>query len=136
VKRRAREGAGTVHTFEAVAREWHELQKGRWVQVHDDHVLRSLERDVFPRVGPRPIAELEAREVLDLLRKIEKRGSIETAKRLRQRILAVFVLAISKRFARDNPAAMLEHALLPKPKKREQPAVTDLAELLASRLLH
>lgn len=128
-KRRAREGAGSAHAFESVAREWHGLQKGRWVPVHADDVLRSLERDVFPKLGRRPIAELEAHEILDLLRRIEKRGSIETAKRLRQRMSAVFVLAISKRLARDNPAAMLEHALLPKPKRRKQPAVTDLAEL-------
>jgi len=121
-RRRARDGGGETHTFESVAREWHGLQKGRWVPVHAEDVLRSLERVVFPKLGARPIGDLEAHEILALLRAIEKRGSIETAKRIRQRISAVFVLAISKRIARDNPAAMLEHALLPKPKRAILPS--------------
>lgn len=120
-----------VHTFESVAREWHELQKGRWVPVHAEDVIRSLERDVFPVLGARPIDAIEAHDVLAMLRGVEARGSIETAKRIRQRVSAVFVLAISKRLARDNPAAMLENALLPRKKPKRQPAVTDLDELRA-----
>lgn len=118
-----------AHSFESVAREWHEINKGRWTPVHQADVLRSLERDVFPTLGKRQINDLEAHDVLDLLRKIEKRGSIETAKRIRQRISGVFVLAISKRIARDNPAKDLNAALLPKPKVKKQPAITDLAEI-------
>lgn len=118
-----------AHSFESVAREWHSLNKGRWTEHHQSDVLRSLERDVFPTLGKVPIGGIEAHDVLDLLRKIEKRGSIETAKRIRQRISGVFLLAISKRIARDNPAKDLEAALLPKPKAKKQPAVLDLAEL-------
>lgn len=117
------------HSFESVAREWHELNKGRWTEVHQADVLRSLERDVFPTLGKVPIGGIEAHDVLDMLRKIEKRGSIETAKRIRQRISGVFLLAISKRIARDNPAKDLNAALLPKKKAKKQPAVLDLAEL-------
>ncbi len=118
-----------AHSFESVAREWHELNKGRWTEVHQADVLRSLERDVFPTLGKVPIGGIEAHDVLDMLRKIEKRGSIETAKRIRQRISGVFLLAISKRIARDNPAKDLNAALLPKKKAKKQPAVLDLAEL-------
>ena len=118
-----------AHSFESVAREWHELNKGRWTEVHQDDVIRSLERDVFPTLGKMHINAIEAHDVLEMLRKIEKRGSIETAKRIRQRISGVFVLAISKRIARDNPAKDLNAALLPKKKAKRQPAVLDLAEL-------
>lgn len=118
-----------AHSFESVAREWHEVNKGRWTKVHQYDVLRSLDRDVFPTLGKRHINDIEAHDVLDMLRKIEKRGSIETAKRIRQRISGVFLLAISKRIARDNPAKDLEAALLPKPKAKKQPAIVDLAEL-------
>lgn len=129
-KRAARtEKAKAEHTFESVAREWHNLNKDRWVAVHQNDVIHSLERDVFPKLGPRPIADIEAHDVLDVLHKVERRGAIETAKRLRQRISGVFVLAISKRIVRDNPAHMLEHALLPKKKAKKQPAIVDLAEL-------
>lgn len=118
-----------AHSFESVAREWHELNKGRWTDVHQADVLRSLERDVFPTLGKRQVNDIEAHDVLDMLRKIEKRGSVETAKRIRQRISGVFVLAISKRIARDNPAKDLNAALLPKKKAKKQPAVLDLDEL-------
>jgi integrase len=118
-----------AHSFESVAREWHDLNKGRWTQVHQADVLRSLERDVFPTLGKRQVNDIEAHDVLDMLRKIEKRGSIETAKRIRQRISGVFVLAISKRIARDNPAKDLNAALLPKKKAKKQPAILDLDEL-------
>lgn len=123
------ERAKTEHTFEGVAREWHRLNKDRWTPVHQNDVLNSLERDIFPKLGSRAIADIEAHDVLELLRKVEKRGAIETAKRLRQRISAVFVLAISQRLVRDNPAHMLEHALLPKKKAKKQPAIVDLKEL-------
>ena len=118
-----------THTFESVARDWHDLQKGRWVPVHAADVIASLERDVFPGLGGIPIGDIDAALVLDVLRKVERRGSIETAKRLRQRISAVFVYAISHGLARDDPAAIITRALKPKPKARKQPAVLDLAEL-------
>jgi integrase len=118
-----------AHSFESVAREWHDLNKGRWSEHHQVDAIRSLERDVFPLIGKIPIGALEAHDVLDLLRKIERRGSIETAKRIRQRISGVFVLAISKRLARDNPAKDLNAALLPRKRARKQPAILDLAAL-------
>lgn len=118
-----------AHSFESVAREWHELNKGRWTAVHQYDVIRSLERDVFPTIGKTAIGSLEAHDVFDLLRTIEKRGSIETAKRIRQRISGVFLLAISKRIARDNPAKDLNAAVLPKKKAKKQPAIVDLKEL-------
>ena len=129
-KRQARaEKAKEAHTFESVAYEWHRLNESRWTPIHGADVIRSLERDVFPAIGHMPIGALEAQDVLDLLRKVERRGSIETAKRIRQRISGVFVLAISQHLARDNPAALLEHALLPKKKAKKQPAIVDLDEL-------
>lgn len=80
-----------AHSFESVAREWHELNKGRWTDVHQADVLRSLERDVFPALGKRRINDIEAHDVLDLLRKIEKRGSIETASRAFRLVTSVLV---------------------------------------------
>ena len=80
--------------------------------------------------GRQRLARAEkAHDILDLLRKVERRGSIKTAKRIRQRISGVFVLAISQTIARDNPAALLEHALLPKKKAKKLPAIVDLDEL-------
>lgn len=120
--------AASERTFEKFARRWHEMQKARWAPVHADDVLRSLDRDVFPDLGALPIQEITAPTVLATLRKIEKRGSIETAKRVRQRISGVFTFAISEGVCEADPAAIVTKALKPLPKKGKQPALTDVAE--------
>ncbi len=116
------------NTFERVAREWHENAKGQWATIHADDVLRSLERDVFPLIGELPISELTAPKILETLKSIEDRGAIETAKRVRQRISAVFIHAIAKGIAEKDPAEKLGAVLKPLRKGR-QPAITDLARL-------
>lgn len=116
------------NTFERIAREWHEATKAQWARVHADDVLRSLERDVFPAIGPLPVSEIPAPLVLDVLRAIEDRDSLETAKRVRQRISAAFVYAIAQGFAQHDPSERLGVVLKPLRKGR-QPAITDLTEL-------
>jgi integrase len=117
-------------TFERVAREWYDNTKPRWALIHANDVIRSLERDVFPAIGNLPIGELNAPIVLAVLREIESRGAIETAKRVRQRISGVFVFAIAKGIAQSDPAEKLGAVLKPLRKGR-QPAITDLARLRA-----
>lgn len=124
-----RSQSSAAHTFESFAQEWLDLQGGRWTEVHTADVKRSLERDVYPILGRLPLAEIDEPMVLDMLQKIERRGAIETAKRVRQRVSAIFSLALSRRIVTRDPAAGLEAALRPMPKKRKQPAVTDLEEL-------
>jgi len=116
------------NTFELIAREWHETSKAQWAAIHADDVLRSLDRDVFPVIGSFPISELTPPKVLEVLRGIEDRGSIETAKRVRQRISAVFVYAIAQGMAQTDPAEKLGAVLKPLRKGR-QPAITDLKRL-------
>ena len=94
-------------TFERLAREWFENAKPRWAMVHADDVIRSLERDVFPMIGALPIGELNPPIVLAVLREIESRGAIETAKRVRQRISSVFVYAMAKGIGQSDPAERL-----------------------------
>ena len=115
-------------SFETAARAWFGLQKGRWAPVHADDVITSLERDVFPAFGARALTEIDAPTVLKALRAVEDRGSIETAKRLRQRISAVFAMYISEGVVAVDPAAAVGKALRPLPKKGRQPALTDVDE--------
>ena len=117
-------------TFERVARDWFENAKPTWAHVHANDVIRSLERDVFPTIGALPIGELNAPLVLAVLREIESRGAVETAKRVRQRISGVFVFAIAKGLAQVDPAEKLGAVLKPLRKGR-QPAITDLVRLRA-----
>lgn len=115
-------------TFERVAREWHANAKSQWAVIHAADVIRSLERDVFPTIGDLPIADLTPPLILGVLREIEARGSIETAKRVRQRISAVFVYGIAQGIVERDPAEKLGAVLKPLRKGR-QPAIVDLAPL-------
>lgn len=112
-------------TFEQMARQWHAVQAPRWAPVHADDVITSLERDVFPEIGAEVLPDIDAPTVLKTLRKVEGRGSIETARRLRQRISAVFAYAMSEGMAERDPAAVVTKALKPLPKKGRQPAITE-----------
>lgn len=112
-------------SFETAARTWYELQKPRWAPVHANDVITSLERDVFSSLGKMPLVAIDAPAVLKTLREVEARGSIETAKRLRQRISAVYAYAISEGIVGADPAAVVGKALKPLPKRTKQPAITD-----------
>lgn len=68
-------------TFKAVAMEWYAKQVPQWSPGHADRSLRQLERDLFPWIGARPIAEIHAMELLSALQKVEDRGALETADR-------------------------------------------------------
>ena len=126
-KRRALLSAtNAVNSFEAIARRWHTLHEPRWKAVHANDVIRSLQRDVFPSIGSLPIVGLEAPMILRVLRDVEGRGSIDTARRLRQRISDVFVFAIAEGIAIADPAASLAKAMKAVPPKKKRPAVTTI----------
>lgn len=115
-------------TFERIARQWFEMNRSRWAVIQQGDVIRSLERDVFKTIGSLPIAEISLPLVLAVLRGIEARGAIETAKRVRHRISAVFVFAIALGIVKEDPAEKLGAVLQPLRKGR-QPAITDLVPL-------
>ena len=69
-------------TFEVIAREWHSKQISNWSEVHAKTVMRRMERDLFPWIGNRPMAQLHAMELLAALQKIEDRQAVETAHRV------------------------------------------------------
>ncbi len=113
------------NTFEVIAREWFHLQKSRWSEHHAGDVIHSLEKDVFPHIGSMPIRSISSPSVLAVLRLIEKRPAVDLARRVRQRMSAVFVYAISSGRADTDPAAVVLGAMAPL-KPGRQPAVTDL----------
>ncbi len=69
-------------TFKVVAMEWYDKQKSEWSPGHAARSLRQLERDLFPWIGERPIAEIQPMELLSALQKVEERGALETADRV------------------------------------------------------
>ena len=68
--------------LKAVALEWHTRQAPQWSPSHAERSLRQLERDLFPWIGARPMADISPMELLAALQKVEDRGAIETADRV------------------------------------------------------
>ncbi len=81
---------------------------------HSDKIIRRLERDIFPWLGGRPIAEITAPELLAVLRRIESRGAIETAHRAQQNCSQVFRYAVATGRAERDPTADLRPRWPPK----------------------
>lgn len=129
VKARVERAVASANTFEALARGWFALQEPRWTQIHASDVIGSLEKEVFPWLGKLPVTEIDEPLVLSVLRKIEKRGAIETAHRVRQRISAVFVHAIAEGAGSRDPAAVVTKALKPVPRSRKRPALLSIEAL-------
>lgn len=110
-------------TFEAIGREWLKAQEPTWAPKYAPQVFRTFERDVFPVLGQRPIIDIEPGEVLKVLRAVEERGAQDIAKRLRQKISAIFRFAVATDRAKADPAANLKGALKPPPKTRHMAAL-------------
>jgi integrase len=110
--KRAAKIAGT-NTFEAVAKEWHAKARNAWDPKHADRVWHSIEKDLIPDLGPRPIAAIDAPELLAVLRKIESRGAHETRMRAQQRGGAIFRYAVATGRAPRDPSADLRGAFTP-----------------------
>jgi hypothetical protein len=70
------------NSFESVANEWFEINKERWVTTYSCRLRGRLDDDLLPSLGKRPIADIEPLEVLETIRKIEKRDAIEMARRV------------------------------------------------------
>jgi integrase len=101
-------------SFEAVAREWLATVHDAAVSAgHAERTRIRLENDIFPYIGRRPLAELEAPELLAALRRIEARGAIETAHRAKDACGQVFRYGIATGKCTRNPAADLRDALRP-----------------------
>lgn len=127
LERRALE-ANAANTFERIARQWIENQRNQWTPDHADRVECSLEKEIFPELGSRPIRDITAPELLMALRKVEKRGALETAQRVLQRCGAVFRYGISVGACDVNPAADLRGAIKA-PKKRVSRNAVSAGEL-------
>lgn len=117
-----------LDSFEVVAREWHGKFTPTWAQTHADTTLRRLERDVFPWLGGRPIGDIKAPDVLEVLRRVETRGALETAHRVKTICGQVFRYAVATGRAERDPAADLKGAL-PPAKKTHLAAITEPAKV-------
>ncbi|RZU46828.1 integrase [Fluviicoccus keumensis] len=116
------------NSFETIAREWFTKHSPNWAESHADKVLRRLERDVFPWLGGKPIAEITPPVLLDTLRRIEERGALETAHRVLQSCGQIFRYAVVTGRAERDPSQDLKGAL-PPTRAEHMAAVTEPADV-------
>jgi integrase len=107
------EKAITENSFEAVGREWFAKYSFAWVQSHRNKILSRLENDIFPWIGKSPIAEITAPQLLSVLRRIEARGTLESAHRNHQYCGRIFRYGIAIGKCERDPSADLRGAAPP-----------------------
>jgi integrase len=133
VKREQRQAkvAASEHTFEVVARQWYQHWSGPKNPRHAGYVLARLEADVFPAIGLRPVAEILAPELVNMVKAIEKRGALDIAKRCLQMTGQIFRHAIAHGIggATRNPAADIKPTDVLTPRTRENYARIDAKDL-------
>ncbi len=122
------------NSFEVVAREWHSRFLSTWTPGHAATIMTRLERDVFPWLGARPVDSIRPVELLESLRRVESRGALETAHRIRTVCGQVFRYAVATGRAERDISADLRGALPPVAEKHHA-AITEpvkIAGLLRS----
>ena len=100
-------------TFREVALEWIDIQGSAWKPAHRDQVLRSLQKDVFPVLGPFQLEEITRPQILTVLREIEDRGALDYVRRVLQRIDAIFKYGILTGKGKKNPSEGMQKILRP-----------------------
>lgn len=131
VERKATKQAKLIaatNTFKLVALEWLEVRKSSVEPEQHTKTLARLESDVFPWLGDRPIGEINAPEILAVLRRIDGRGARYTAHRVRSEISRVFRFAIQGGRVATDPAHSLIGAI-PPVKTRHMPSITEPAKV-------
>lgn len=126
-KKRAQKDA-SENSFENVAREWIEARRCAWSERYARVVETRLREDIFPNLGKLAITEIDPPMLLTSLRKIEARGSIEMAHRVRNYCSEVFRFAIAMEKCRSDPSRDLGPAM------RKPPPVQHRAKVQAKDL--
>ena len=106
-------GQAATNTFQAVACEWHDKNKIKWVPKNAARNLSILERHIFPFIGKITISKVKSSELLHAIRKIEARGNAETAHRVLQICGQIFRYAIATDRANADLSLVLKGALSP-----------------------
>ena len=123
--------AETEHTFEKVATAWFELKKDSVTPAYAEDIWRSLTLHVFPDLKTTPLSQISAPMVIKLLRPIEAKGSLETVKRLSQRLNEIMTYGVNSGLIFANPLSGIR-AVFKKPKKQNMAALRpdELSELM------
>jgi integrase len=125
--------AATEHTFENISTEWFKLKKDSVTPAYAEDIWRSLTLHVFPNLGTTPISAISAPKVITLLRPLETKGSLETVKRLTQRLNEIMTYGVNSGLIHANPLTGIR-SVFKKPKKTNMAALApdELKELMVT----
>lgn len=119
-------------TFETLAREWYAYNAPRWAESTAYKAKLYLENDLIPGIGSQPIASITRPDLVELVRKVEARGTLNAAGKIRQWLHQIFRYALAKGVVETNPATDLDAVAAPAKATLHHPHVTysELPELL------
>jgi len=125
--------AATEHTFRNVATAWFELKKDSVTTAYAEDIWRSLTLHIFPDLEATPISEISAPQVIKLLKPLETKGSLETVKRLTQRLNEIMTYGVNYGLIHANPLSGIR-SVFKKPKKKNMAALPpdELNELMVA----
>jgi integrase len=103
--------ASQHETFHHVAKAWHKTASGEWIDRHADKVWRTLKADALPYLGNMATKDIKTSDVLYVVKKIESRGALDVASRIKQRINSIFRYAIQIGCAEFNPVDALTNVI-------------------------
>lgn len=103
----------TENSFQSIATEWITKFSPNWSAEHAHRITRRFKNDIFPWLGKRPIRKITAAELLQVLRRIESRGALDTAHRAMQNCGQVFRYAVASGRVERDPTVDLRGALPP-----------------------
>lgn len=105
-----------LKTFETVAEAWLAAQKKIWAPTHYARIRSRFDEDVFPAIGKMPISLMKPTDMLPPIKKIEKRGALEIARRILQHCGKIFRYGVANGICERDITKDLVDALAPKPK--------------------
>jgi len=124
--------AATGLTFETLAREWFDYNSPRWAKSTAYKAKLYMENDLIPVIGSRPVKSITRPELVDLVRKVEARGTLNAAGKIRQWLHQIYRYGLAKGVVDANPATDLDVVAAPAKAPRHHPhiAFAELPELL------
>jgi len=119
-------------TFETLAREWFAYNAPRWAESTRYKANLYLENDLIPVIGARPIKAVTRPELVELVRKVEARGTLNAAGKIRQWLHQIFRYGLARGVVDSNPATDLDVVAAPAKAVRHHPHISfaELPELL------
>lgn len=114
------------NTLEIVARDWLKHMSAQWAPITMQRISASLEADIFPQLGKRPMANIKPKELGDAVQKVEKRGAADQAGWIMQRVKAIYRYAVTHDCIDTNRMVDLMPAEVLKPRQvQHRPALSD-----------